>query len=206
MSQNTSHAVMAHRKEASDSLDFFPTPPWATRALCEFLKERHEVSDQLVWEPACGGGHMARTLAEYFHSVAAGDVHDYGQAVIEDFLWPSEKRADWIITNPPFRLGREFVLTALERARVGVAMLVRLQFLEGGERYHDLFAKAGREPAYILPFAERVPMVKGRVDALASTATAYCWIVWHVGEGGETNMHWIPPGTRKRLERDGDYA
>lgn len=30
MSQNISHAVMAQRVEALDSLDDFPTPPWAT--------------------------------------------------------------------------------------------------------------------------------------------------------------------------------
>lgn len=35
MTQNTSHAVMAQRVEAHDSLDDFPTPPWATRALLE---------------------------------------------------------------------------------------------------------------------------------------------------------------------------
>ena len=37
MSQNTSHAVMNQRREARDSLDDFPTPPWATRALCEHV-------------------------------------------------------------------------------------------------------------------------------------------------------------------------
>jgi len=38
--QNTSHAVMAQRVEPHDSLDFFPTPPWATRALCEWIADR----------------------------------------------------------------------------------------------------------------------------------------------------------------------
>ena len=28
-------AVMASRREPPDSLDFFPTPPWATRALLD---------------------------------------------------------------------------------------------------------------------------------------------------------------------------
>lgn len=37
MSQNTSTAVMQRRVEAHDSLDDFPTPPWATRALCEHI-------------------------------------------------------------------------------------------------------------------------------------------------------------------------
>ncbi len=38
MSQNRSSAVMQQRSEPPDSLDDFPTPPWATRAICEFLK------------------------------------------------------------------------------------------------------------------------------------------------------------------------
>jgi hypothetical protein len=36
--QNTSYAVMAQRIEAQDSLDDFPTPPWA-RALKEHILE-----------------------------------------------------------------------------------------------------------------------------------------------------------------------
>jgi site-specific DNA-cytosine methylase len=34
---NTSPAVMQQRHEPHNSLDDFPTPPWATRALCERL-------------------------------------------------------------------------------------------------------------------------------------------------------------------------
>jgi hypothetical protein len=39
VSQNRSSAVMQQRSEPHDSLDDFPTPPWATRALCEFLRD-----------------------------------------------------------------------------------------------------------------------------------------------------------------------
>ena len=35
--QNTSHAVMAQRAELKNSLDDFPTPPWATRALVQHV-------------------------------------------------------------------------------------------------------------------------------------------------------------------------
>jgi hypothetical protein len=66
---------MAQRVEPPDSLDYFPTPPWATRALCEFLKLHHKLHGQTCWEPACGGGHMARPLAEYFERVYSSDVH-----------------------------------------------------------------------------------------------------------------------------------
>ena len=60
MIQNTSHAVMAQRSEPRDSLDDFPTPPWATRALCEkLIGARHDLAGMSVWEPACGQGYMA---------------------------------------------------------------------------------------------------------------------------------------------------
>ena len=53
--QNTSHAVMAQRAEAFDSLDDFPTPPWATRALIEHvLGGRDQVASLSCFEPACG--------------------------------------------------------------------------------------------------------------------------------------------------------
>jgi hypothetical protein len=48
--QNTSHAVMAQRFEALDSLDDFPTPPWATRALCEkLIRAGHDLASMSAW-------------------------------------------------------------------------------------------------------------------------------------------------------------
>lgn len=216
MSQNTSHAVMSQRKEAHDSLDFFPTPPWATRAFCEWLQAEigDAIHDLTVWEPACGAGDMARPLSGYFGDVFAADIHPYGFGKVEDFLWPTERPTfDWIATNPPFRLGEQFISTALRRARRGVAMLVRTAFLESADRYEKLFKVT--PPTDILQFVERVPMFKGRLDRAGSTATAYCWLVWRkpfqIGNmvhgriiQPATLFHWLEP-CRKRLERDSDY-
>lgn len=210
MAQNTSTAVMQRRVEPHDSLDYFPTPPWATRALCEMLLPSLELKRRTVWEPACGEGHMARPLSEYFELVYSSDVHPYGHGAVQDFLFPlgDHKQFDWIITNPPFRLAAEFAHTAIDRAREGVALIVRTAFLEGIERYSSLFSK--RPPSYVLQFTERVTMLKGRVDQGGGTATAYCWIVW-AGQplnpypALRTIIDWIPP-IRKRLERAEDYA
>lgn len=212
MSQNLSHAVMAQRHEAADSLDFFPTPPWATRALCEHVligggERRDTLAQQTCHEPACGQGHMVRPLAEYFAAVTASDCHRYGFGVAFDFLMPGKPlcRPDWIITNPPFRLASQFVLRGLEVAKVGVAMLVRTVFIESADRHANLFSV--HRPSYFAPFVERVPMVKGRVDPKASSATSYCWMVWQKRpvRYHETVVRWIPP-CRKQLEREGDYA
>mgnify|MGYP001571855778 CR=1 FL=1 len=204
MTQNTSHAVMSQRSEPHDSLDFFPTPWWSTRALCEWIGQNGAATfSGSVWEPACGAGDMAKPLAEYFGSVHASDIFNYGFGEVDDFLIPNDRRAGWVISNPPFRLAQQFVLTALERSDEGVAMLVRTAFLEGGARHRELFSPF--PPSEILQFVERVPMVKGRLDKSASTATSYCWICWRHGElKRESHFHWLAP-CRKRLERPGDY-
>ena len=80
------------------------------------------------------------------------------------------------ITNPPFRLAEEFVLRSLQVARVGVAVLARTVFLESVGRYQNLFRD--NPPTKVAQFTERVPMVKGRLDKKASTATGYSWLVW----------------------------
>lgn len=210
MTQNRSHAVMSQRVEARDSLDLFPTPCWATRALCEWLLEVcYVLETSSVWEPACGLGDMVKPLREYFGECRASDVFDhwggYGREIV-DFLMPNPEREfdyDFIATNPPFRLGEQFALTALSRAKRGVALLVRTAFLESAERHNNLFLP--HPPSDILQFVERVPMFKGRLDRAGSTATAYCWLVWLKRiKGGQTQFHWIAP-CRRRLERDSDY-
>lgn len=205
MSQNTSTAVMQRRVAGTDHLDFYPTPPWATRALCEWLRlyEDDDLRAYTAWDPACGEHDMVMPLRESFWQVAATDVAPHkGGHVVVDFLWPTDQRADWIITNPPFKLAEQFALTAIERAREGVALLVRSAFLEGVGRHERLFAR--RQPTHILQFTERVVMHHGKLSKDGSTATAYCWVVWMKPEGA-TGFHWIAP-CRKRLERDSDYT
>jgi methylase of polypeptide subunit release factors len=210
---NGARALMGSRQEAIDSLDYFPTPPWGTRALIEFVLPELGVRPhdlKFIWDPACGEGHMAEVLAEYCGKVLATDIHDYGyrRPMWEkiDFLGlpGNERVADWIITNPPFKAKAiAFVLRALELARVGVAMFLRLQWLEGVERYDRLFKP--HPPTLIAPFVERVNLCKGRWDPDGTTATAYCWLVWMHGKQPQA-LFWIPPGCRARLSLDTDRA
>ncbi len=215
---NGHRAVMASRKEGKDSLDPFWTPPWATRALCQRVLPHlgYPLCRQRVkkaWEPACGEGHMAEVLKEYFGYVRASDIHDYGYAEqICDFLdapWPRSGSCHWIITNPPF--GKQtipFILRALEQPGDGVAMFVRLQLLEGVGRYEQIFRD--RPPTLFAPFVERVNLCRGRWEPKGSTATAYCWLVWLSDKRGKLAAprptFWIPPGQRKALSRPDDQA
>lgn len=205
MTQNTSPAVMAQRREPHDSLDDFPTPPWATRSFCEWIVRRSidKLTGMSAREPAANRGHMVRPLQEYFGSVEAADVHDYGAGyAVQDYLFgPAPSLVDWTITNPPFRLAEQFIDRALETSKVGVAVIVRTAFLEGVGRYERLFRNLA--PSDVLQFSERVVMHRGKLSPKGSTATAYCWLVWrHTAPGSQ--MHWLPP-CRRLLERPEDY-
>lgn len=82
--QNTSHAVMAQRTEPRNSPDDFPTPPWATRALIEYVlpDKGSSLSGLNCLEPACGAGHMATVLKEHFREVQASDAFHYGYGTL----------------------------------------------------------------------------------------------------------------------------
>jgi hypothetical protein len=196
---------MAQRFEAGDSPDDFPTPPWATRALIEYvLGDKTSLATMACLEPACGAGYMAEVLKEFFREVQCFDAYQYGYGPVRDFLtYPCEASAfDWVITNPPFRLAQEFALRALRVARIGVAILARTVFLESIGRYETIFRD--RPPTKFAQFVERVPMVKGRLDGKATTATGYAWLVWEKHLCEAPRLMWVPP-CRKALERPQDY-
>jgi hypothetical protein len=201
-------AVMAQRREPPNALDYFPTPPWATRALFRHvLPELGVHTVDQVWEPACGEGHMAAVIAEFAQGrVIATDIFDYGygRAPVDflDRLVPAgADGVDWIITNPPFKPADQFAQRALDRAGVGAALLLRTQWLESEERYQSIFRD--RPPTLFAPFVERVPMLRGRWEPNASTATSYSWFVWMRGLAPRPPF-WIPPGCRAALSRPDD--
>jgi hypothetical protein len=220
--QNRSTAVMQQRSEPHDSLDDFPTPPWATRAICEFLRAQgFDLSAADCREPCANRGHMVRPLLEEFAVVLASDIFDYGAGfTVRDYLFgpdEDEDEVDWTFLNPPFRLAQEFIERALRLSRVGVVVIARTAFAEGQERAESLFVP--NPPSYELQFSERVVMLKGRlvrsnaIDPLAekpgtkaSTATSYSAFIWLKSEAApaDTRKRWIAP-CRLRLERPGDY-
>ena len=209
---NRSQAVMAGRKAPKDIDDDYPTPPWATRALIGHILERIDLPEedrQTCIEPAANRGYMVEVLETYFKKVIPSDKFDYGKGYRKCcFLDPRNEfdSADWVITNPPFVIAEDFVRVALPLARVGVAMLLRTQFMEGKKRYHGLFSKT--PPSIIAPFAERLTMVYGGLEPDESSAVSYSWFVWVKPFVPNlpivTKVTWIPP-CRDQLEKPTDY-
>jgi hypothetical protein len=221
-------AVMAAKRPALkqptpwQALEFFPTPPWATRALLDDVLDDGPLGDS-VWEPCAGLGHMSEVLKERFRRVHATDVMNYpldgggfarNLCGVEwfDFLdsdaAPPAPHPDWIITNPPFATAPDMLENALRRARVGVAFLLRLQWIEGERRYYKIYSE--RAPTFIAPFVERVPMCEGGWDMDGSTATSYAWFVWLNFNGWAHSrpngipLRLIPPGRSALRAKESD--
>lgn len=188
-------AVMAARQvDPPNALEYFPTPPWATRALFAALREFDPaISTAIIAEPCAGEGHMAEVLREISPHVLPSDIFDHGKGYpVADVLDEAAAQAsDFLITNPPFTIAEEIIRAGLARARRGVAIFIRLQFLEAQGRYERLFGPV--PPRAVLLFSERCALKRGEWDPNGSTATAYVWIIWTKGHAGPTEFRWLPP-------------
>lgn len=211
---------MESRKLAKGSLEYFPTPPWATRAVINELLINGlylDLRSKRVRDPCAGGGHMAHALRDTFASVDVSDVADWGiNPEIRDFLEETparliedgHQRPEWVFINPPFEQAVNFVHRAFEIATEGVAMFCRLGWLSSQNRYDRIFGSMG--PAYVCPFSERVALIEGAWDPEASSATDYAWYIWIKGHWPEETVRYLPtlwhlpPGMEERYTRFSD--
>lgn len=165
--------------------DLYETPTEAVNALL-----KAERLPDVIWEPACGRGAIARVLRGVGKQVYATDLVDYHSSDQDCFGWdflmeqqlPLGVQA--IITNPPYKLADEFVRHALKLCPQ-VIMLLRLAFLESVGR-SDLL-DAG-QLAHVHVFKNRLPMMhRDGWDGKKSTNTmAFAWFCWHRNWCGPT--------------------
>jgi len=176
--------------------DFYPTPDWATYALID-----NERFDGRIWEPACGDGAMVRVLRDSGTEVEASDLYDrgYGEVGI-DFL-KSSRIVENIITNPPYNSAEGFVEAGLRQATHKLCLLLRLAFLEGGNRQRTIFAN--NPPARVWVFSERITFYPAGAVVRGSGTTAYAWFVWDKSSTGATELKWLPLGYKARYSASG---
>lgn len=142
----------------------------------------------LIAEPCAGGLDIAATLAVHGRRVVTGDI-DPRLAHMVDHVHDARKedspiwraRPEWCITNPPYSAAFDILRVAFKHSSVGVALLLRLSFLEP-------ILDRGRTPgrgewleqhqdhlAYIMPFGTPRPSYTrdGGTDSVTT-----CWLVW----------------------------
>jgi hypothetical protein len=175
-----------------DGPDYFPTPRWATHALID--NEKFEGDS---WECACGDGAMSKVLELTGSEVYSSDLYarPYGEAG-KDFL-TTERRAANIVTNPPYNSAEGFVKTGLEKTDRKLALLLRLAFLEGGNRNRTIFNVT--PPSRVWVFSERITFYPAGATVAGSGTTAYAWFVWDKEAGPGTELRWFDPGYKAKF-------
>lgn len=128
-----------HSNQERETNDFYATDPSAI----DRLVKKIDLPKQIL-EPACGAGHLSIRLEELGHNVYSSDLIDRGFGHVQDFFAMQEPpfAGDYaIVTNPPYKYAKEFVLHALELVPVGslVCMFLKTTFAEGKGRFNSLF-------------------------------------------------------------------
>jgi hypothetical protein len=173
--------------------DFYTTDPNSIKSLLD----NYHIEGNSFYEPCCGDGAISKVLKERYPNANhfASDLIDrgYGETGV-DFLDYNNKygntRSDWIITNPPFKLSLEFTLKALEQTNKGVAMFLRLQWVEGVRRYDSLFKD--NNPHKILVFIKRQKSYKSGIVSEGGSTMCFAWFIWnHTVSYDDTIIKWI---------------
>jgi len=72
-----------HTDEEREENDYYATSPIATKSLLD-----RETFNEVIWEPACGGGHICDVLIENGYKIVPSDIVDrgYSGTIIYNFL------------------------------------------------------------------------------------------------------------------------
>lgn len=169
--------------------DFYATEPKALELLLE-----EETFSPVVWECACGEGHLSKVLEKHGYEVISTDLIYRGYGDPEPLNFLEETLLDFegdIITNPPYKYALDFVKQALNSVKMGrkVAMFLKLQFLEGKSR-KKFFLR--NPPKIVYVSSSRLNCAKNaEFEKYPSSAVAYAWFVWQKGFKGDPIIKWI---------------
>ena len=101
------------------------------------------------------------------------------------------------VTNPPYNSAEGFVQAGVEKSSRKFALLLRLAFLEGGNRQRTIFNRC--PPARVWVFSERITFYPLNAERKGSGTTAYAWFVWDKAATNGTELRWLPTGYKRQF-------
>jgi hypothetical protein len=157
--------------------DFYPTPSWAEREL-----DRRVPIAGTIAEPCVGDGDLIRHRSDiaWTNDIDLERPATYHLDARSPCAWETFPPCDWVVTNPPFGDALCILSHAVKHARVGVAFLLRLSFLEptAGTTRH-----AGRADWLVANPPDRLivlPRISFTGDGSTDSVTC-AWMVWSRG-------------------------
>jgi hypothetical protein len=169
-----------------DRADFYVEPAWVARRLFEV-----EPFTGLIWDPACGLCTIPKAAREARLSSYASDIAENGEGTRQDFLAASPPAVPFsVVTNPPFRLAREFVERAFNLNATKAAILFPVACLNAASRWLIplplarvllLTPRPSMPPGEVILRGEKPQ--GGRVD--------FAWLVFTQSHDGWPTMVWL---------------
>ena len=178
-----------------DPHDFYIEPEWCSRVL--FANVRFTGT---VFDPACGTGRIVKAAQAAGLIGLAADIVDrgYEPAAVADFLQLGNPY-DNIVSNPPFKIAREFAEHALKLAVDKVALLLPLGWLNGDARSRWLEQQPLRAVYILTPRPSMPPgeMVLAGVRPQGGKQD-FAWYVFDHDYDGKPTIGWLRNPNAKR--------
>ena len=86
---------------------------------------------------------------------------------------------------------KEFILHSIELGAEYVYMFLKTTFLEGQERYSDLFSKYPPKEIWVFSKRVQVALNNNPEEFKKSSAVSYSWFIWEKGFAGDPTIHWL---------------
>lgn len=211
MSDKVFKLLGAHSTTERAKDDFYQSSPEIANALFECVKagiKRNELyaeglEETVIVDSSVGTGTLLEPFRYKCWSLIGYDITDRGYKFVsvQDWLTVKEipnprNKPKVIVQNPPFKLALEFVQHSLELLNNGELLfsLHRIQFLEGLERFENLYKNKYKRPKYVFVFTKRVSCITPDIENKGKNAVCFAWFMWQKGYRGSTQIKWIVDG------------
>lgn len=165
--------------------DFYETHRAMTR---ELMKRAQNISG-FIFEPTSGNNEITNVLHEYngrVDDILTNDIDQKRPSMLHfDAAVPYSRfknlfpHYDWAVGNPPFSLAHLILPNCLSHARVGVAFLLRLSYMEPTMKRNvrgDWLQQHADQLRHVIVFGD--PRPKFRTDKKSGDNVTTAWFVW----------------------------
>lgn len=188
-----------------------------TPACVNQVADAIDFGDDLIWDPACGGGNILDVMAGRGHPCVGSDIVErprWGRQPFRFFRGNFLKSRSWptphdrklsIFSNPPYnepepQIAERFMLHAIENVPFHrAAFIVPIEFACGQGRYERLYSR--RPPSHVGFFMERPSMPPGQVlldqgeSARGGGMADYIVVVWTADWPYRTQCVFLAPSS-----------
>jgi len=155
----------------------------------KWLSDKLQLTEQRIFDPCCGNSHATALTFGRDNSVASNDIippensdrycfdatDPWCVHIPEYYL----SAIDWVITNPPYKRGmsESIVQQALIHANTGVAMLLRLSWLEPTRNRVKLLTNSSPRMELLAVYPVS-PRPKFDPNQNGNDSVTVAWFIW----------------------------